>query len=320
MKNSPILAWSRPVLLGLVLAALAAPSLALDARYSDADGDLVADTPRDPAQQIDPSVLVFAYTPVEDPAVYAEVWSGFLEHLEATTGKPVQFFPVQSNAAQIEAMRAGRLHVAGFNTGSNPLAVNCAGFVPFAMMAGGDGSFGYEMEIITHPDSGIDAVEDLRGRRLAFTSPTSNSGYKAPSAILAREFEMVAERDFEPAFSGKHDNSIIGVANRDYPAAAVANSVLRRMIARDVVQPEQFVSLYRSETFPTTGYGYAHDLEPALQAKIEEAFFTYPWEGSALQAEFARSGEAQFIPISYQEHWAVIRAIDAANGVSYDCR
>ena len=56
---------------------------------------------------------------------------------------------MQSNAAQIEAMRAGRLHIAGFNTGSNPLAVACAGFRPFAMMASEDGSFGYEMEIIT---------------------------------------------------------------------------------------------------------------------------------------------------------------------------
>jgi phosphonate transport system substrate-binding protein len=91
---------------------------------------------------------------------------------------------VQSNAAQIEAMRAGRLHVAGFNTGSNPLAVNCAGFVPFAMMASADGSYGYEMEIITYPGSGIETVEDIKGKKLAFTAPTSNSGYKAPSAML----------------------------------------------------------------------------------------------------------------------------------------
>ena len=47
----------------------------------------------------------------------------------------VVFFPVESNAAQLEAMRSGRLHVAGFNTGSNPIAVSCAGFVPFAMQA-----------------------------------------------------------------------------------------------------------------------------------------------------------------------------------------
>jgi phosphonate transport system substrate-binding protein len=257
---------------------------------------------------------------VEDPAVYAKVWGGFLEHMEAVTGKKVQFFPVQSNAAQIEAMRAGRLHVAGFNTGSNPLAVNCAGFVPFAMMAAADDSFGYEMEIITYPGSGIEEVTDIKGGKLAFTSPTSNSGYKAPSAILKSEFDMIAERDFEPVFSGKHDNSIMGVANKDYPAASVANSVLRRMIARDVIEPEQVVSIYQSQTFPTTGYGLAHNLTPELQEKIREAFFSFPWEGSALQAEFRESGEAKFVPITYQEHWDVIRKIDAANGVSYDCK
>jgi ABC-type phosphate/phosphonate transport system substrate-binding protein len=84
---------------------------------------------------IDPDTLIFAYTPVEDPAVYKEAWSDFLTHLDKVTGKKSVFFPVQSNAAQIEAMRSGRLHIAGFNTGSNPLAVNCAGFRPFTIMA-----------------------------------------------------------------------------------------------------------------------------------------------------------------------------------------
>lgn len=63
-------------------------------RFTDADGDMVADAPTDPAQWVDPNTLVFAYTPVEDPAVYAQVWDGFLKHMEAVTGKRVQFFPV----------------------------------------------------------------------------------------------------------------------------------------------------------------------------------------------------------------------------------
>jgi phosphonate transport system substrate-binding protein len=223
---------------------IGAAAHAMDPRYTDADGDLVADTPTDPKAWVDPNVLIFAYTPVEDPAVYAKVWDGFLKHMEQVTGKKVQFFPVQSNAAQLEAMRAGRLHVAGFNTGSNPLAVNCAGFVPFTMMARADGSFGYEMEIITYPGSGIEKIEDVKDRTLAFTAPTSNSGYKAPSALLEAEYGLVAERDFKPAFSGKHDNSILGVANKDYDAAAIANSVMARMFAREVVKPEQIVTLY----------------------------------------------------------------------------
>jgi phosphonate transport system substrate-binding protein len=309
-------------LTALAALAVAVPvhaEFALDDRYVDNDGDLIADIPEDQADWVDPDTLIFAYTPVEDPAVYAEVWAGFLEHMSEVTGKDVQFFPVQSNAAQIEAMRAGRLHVAGFNTGSNPLAVACAGFRPFAMMAAEDGSFGYEMEIITYPGSGIESVEDLKGKELTFTSETSNSGFKAPSAILKGEFGLVAGEDFDTSFSGKHDNSILGVANKDYIAASIANSVKARMIQRDVVDADQLEVVYQSQTFPTTGYGVVYNLHPDLQEKIKEAFFTFDWDGSALQAEFEKSGEAQFIPITFKEHWAVIRTIDEANGVEYNC-
>ena len=301
------------------LIATSATAFNLDARYTDADGDMVADIPTDPSQLVDPSVLIFAYTPVEDPAVYAEAWADFLTHMEAATGKPVEFFPVQSNAAQIEAMRAGRLHIAGFNTGSNPLAIACAGFRPFAMMAKEDGSFGYEMEFITYPGSGIEKVEDIKGRTMAFTSETSNSGFKAPSALMAATYGMEAGTDFTPAFSGAHDASILGVANKDYDAAAIANSVMSRMIERDVIKPEQIVTIYKSETFPTTGYGTAHNLTPELQEKIRDAFFSFNWAGSSLEAEFSKSGEAQFIPITFKDNWSVVREIDAAMNVSYTC-
>ncbi|MFG1269321.1 phosphate/phosphite/phosphonate ABC transporter substrate-binding protein [Xanthobacter versatilis] len=294
----------------------------LDPRFTDANGDMVADAPTDPSKQIDPDTLIFSYTPVEDPAVYAKVWQEFTDHLAKVTGKKVQFFPVQSNAAQLEAMRAGRLHVAGFNTGSNPIAVACSGFVPFAMMASKDGAYGYEMEIITYPGSGITKVEDIKGKKMAFTSETSNSGYKAPSALLRSQFGMEAGKDYEPAFSGKHDNSIIGVANKDYPAAAVANSVMKRMIARGVIKPEQVVTIYKSQTFPTTGYGYAYNLKPELAAKVKEAFFSFNWDGTALLKEFqsAEPPQEKFISITFKETWAVVRQVDDAMGVSYACK
>ena len=301
---------------------LATPATALDARFKDANGDMVADAPTDPKDFIDPATLIFAYTPVEDPAVYAKVWDGFLKHMEKVTGKKVQFFPVQSNAAQLEAMRAGRLHVAGFNTGSNPLAVNCSGFVPFAMMASKKDEFGYEMEFITHPGSGISKIEDIKGKKLAFTSQTSNSGFKAPSALLQEKFGMVAEKDYQPVFSGKHDNSILGVANKDYPAASIANSVKLRMISRGVVKPEQLQVIYKSETFPTTGYGYVYNLKPELAEKVKEAFFTFNWDGSDLLKEFQSSEPPQekFIQITFQKHWQVVRDIDKAMGVTYACK
>jgi phosphonate transport system substrate-binding protein len=311
------------ILVSLILTAVlclpASAAFQLDSRYQDNDGDLIADIPADPANQIDPSTLIFSYTPVEDPAVYVDVWKEFLDHLSDVTGKPVLFFPVQSNAAQIEAMRAGRLHIAGVNTGSNPLAVACAGFRPFTMMASDDGSFGYEMEIITYPGSGIEKPEDLKGRVLAFTAETSNSGFKAPSALLKSEFGLERDKDFTPRFSGAHDNSILGVANKDYDAATVANSVKARMIDRGLVTEDQLKTIYTSQTFPTTGFGMAYNLTPELQEKIRQAFFSFDWEGTKLLEEFSKSGDTKFIPITFKDDWAVIRQIDEANGVTYSC-
>ena len=106
--------------------------------------------------------------------------------------------------------------------------------------------------------------------------------------------------------------------NKDYDAAAIANEVMIRMFERKVVDPAKIRTIYKSDTFPTTSYGMAHNLDPQLQEKIKEAFFTYPWEGSALKAEFKT--EDRFVPITYKKDWSVIRKIDEASGVKYSCK
>jgi phosphonate transport system substrate-binding protein len=308
---------SAVVALGSLVLFTTKPLAALDKRYVDADGDLVADTPD---KTVDPATLVFSYTPGEDRALHASVWDGLLRHLERKTGKQVKFFPVQSNAAELEVMRAGRLHIAAFGTGSVPIAVNCAGFVPFAVMGGEHGILGYEMEIITYPDSGINTPTDFRGRKLAFTSPTSNSGFKVPSVLLREKFGLEAGRDYTSEFSGRHENSILGVVNKDYDAAAIANEVMRRMMARGVVKEGQITSIYKSPTYPTAAFGLAYNLEPSLAAKVREAFFSFPWAGTALEQEFSTLGVSKFVPITYKQAWALIRDVDAAMNVQYTCK
>ncbi len=81
----------------------------LDEAYCDRNMDQVADLPLDPKDWVDPSTIIFAYTPVEDPAVYANIWTNFVKHVEKHTDRKVVFFPVDSNAAQLEAMRSGEL-------------------------------------------------------------------------------------------------------------------------------------------------------------------------------------------------------------------
>jgi phosphonate transport system substrate-binding protein len=303
--------------LGSVTAAAAddcASRGALDELYCDANGDLVADAPTDPAELNDPNTLVFAYTPVEDPAVYADIWAPFITHLEDVTGKDVQFFAVQSNSAEVEAMRSGRLHIAGFSTGPTPFAVNLAGAVPFAIMGGEDGQFGYRLQVFTQVDSDIKQVSDLAGKRVAHTSPTSNSGNQAPRALFPG-LGVIPDEDYEVVYSGSHDQSMLGVVAGDYDAAPVASEVVDRMAERGLYDVADVRKIWESDPFPTTSFTLAHDLDPDLAAKIQEAFFSFKFEGTALGDEF--EGVSKFVPITYQDQWAVIREIQASNGVEY---
>ncbi len=295
------------------------PHGTLDARYCDRDGDLIADAPTNAKDFVDPDTLIFAYTPVEDPSVYGPVWQQFITHLEQVTGKKVKYFQIQSNAAQFEALRSGRLHITGANTGGVPVAVNCAGFVPVAMMASNEKPFASRMEIIVRTDSKIQKPEDLKGRTIAFTSPTSNSGYKTPMYLLEKEFGLKNGRDYQSVFSGKHDNSILGVVNGDYEAGAVADVVMAPIAARKVFDITKIRTIYRSGSFPTTGYGYAHNLKPELAEKIKQAFLSYNIDSDArLRDEFP--GQTKFMPISYKSEWQIVRDVDAATGVKYDCK
>ena len=156
----------------------------LDSRFCDADGDLVADTPTDASQWLNPDTLVFSYTPVEDPSVYENVFTEFMAYLSEATGKKVKWYGAESYAAQVEAMRSGRLHVAGISTGPTVFGVNLAGYVPIAIMGKHDGRFGYKLQLITHKDTDIMKVSDMKGRNIAHVTPSSNSGNQAPRALF----------------------------------------------------------------------------------------------------------------------------------------
>lgn len=287
----------------------------LDPRYCDENKDLVADTPRDPKAWQDPATLVFSYTPVEDPAVYENVFADFLAHLSKVTGRRIRWFPAESYAAQVEAMRSGRLHIAGVATGPTPFAVNLAGFVPLAgMERQGDRSVGYTLRLITQRDSSIKSVADLKGKRVAHVSPSSNSGDIAPRALF-KAMGIVPGKDYEVVYSGKHDNSIMGVVNRDYDAAPIASSVIDRMASRGMFKADAVRVVWESAPFPRTAYGVAHNLPPALQGKIREAFLSFNFRSSGLAKEFKDT--EKFSPISYQEHWRDVRVIQKETGVKY---
>jgi phosphonate transport system substrate-binding protein len=285
----------------------------LDARYCDENGDLVADAPTDPMKWRDPATLVFAFTPVEDPAVYGKIFRPFTDYLAQCTGKRVVYYAVPSNKAEIDAIRAGTLHVAGISSGTTGFAVNIAGAVPFATRGTEKGPRGHHLVAIVRADSPYHTLRDLKGKRVAHTSPSSNSGNLAPRALFAHE-GLVPEEDYTPMMSGGHDKSALGVASGEYDMAAVSSDVLERMIARGVAKANDFRVIYRSAMFPTTSFAYAHDLKPDLAKKITACFFAFRFP-PGMKKEF--EGDDRFVPISYKETWAVVRHVAEDSGTPY---
>ena len=286
----------------------------LDVQYCDANKDLVADTPTDPKRLKNPSTIVFTYTPVEDPAVYEQIFDPFTKHLAQCSGKRVVFYQVQSNAAEIEAMRSGRLHVGGFSTGPTAFAVSIAGAIPFAVKGNEKEFQGYNLILIVKKDSPFQKPADLKGKRVAHTAPSSNSGHMAPMALFPAE-GLTPETDYKILFSGKHDQSVMGVNSGDYDAAAVASDVFERMAERGQIKLEDFRVIYRSPKFPTSSFAIAHDLEPALSKKILSCFYDYRFPAEMQQA-FA--GADRFFPIDYKTDWAVVRQVAEAAGQSFN--
>jgi phosphonate transport system substrate-binding protein len=286
----------------------------LDLLYCDDNNDLVADAPKDQKKWKDPATLVFAYTPVEDPAVYQNVFKPFTDYLAQCTAKRVVYYPVQSNSAEIEAMRSGRLHVAGFSTGPTGFAVNLAGAVPFAAKGTATGPHGYHLLSLVKADSPYQKLSDLKGKRVAHTSPSSNSGNLAPLVLYPPQ-GLKPNDDYKILWSGGHDKTALGVASGDYDMGGVASDVYERMVSRGTLKANTFRIIYKSPVFPTSSFAYAHDLRPDLAKKLTDCFFAFRFP-EAMQKEF--NGDDRFFPITYKETWKVVREIAEGSGTPYN--
>jgi phosphonate transport system substrate-binding protein len=277
--------------------------------YKDDNCDFLADTPTSQDNIRDPQTLVWAYAPIEDPSIYARLFKPFTLHLEECVGRQIVYYPVQSDLAQVHAMRTGRLHFAGFSTGTTVQAVRTAGAHPFAAKGSTQsGIRGYKLVAIVRADSSLKHLSELKGRRVAHTTPGSNSGNLAARAYFPRE-GLTPDLDYVPIMSGGHDRSILGVLRNDYDMAAVASDVLDRMIERGTIDRSDFRVIFESPLFPTSSFAHAHDLAPDLVEKLKFCFFNFKFEP---QMRNTFNGDERFLPITYKRDWKAVRDVKDA--------
>lgn len=301
----------------------------MDEVYFDEDGDLVADTPDEAALVAKPTALVFSFVANDNSANDAEVWQAAVEAITEKTGLPVSYLRMVDTKKQMAALRGGLLHITAFDSGAVPVAVKHAGFFPLCTIgsAGDSGDrnnndkdksdesvesqFGYKMQFIVKADSAIKKLTDLRGKNVAFVRPNSNSGCKAAMVHLW-QMDFRPENHYNWHFSLSHANSAKSVIQGKVDAAPVASDILNRLVKKGDVPKDSFRVIYESALFPPVALGCAYNLPSELREEIQAALLTLDWSDTKLAQEMSPGETKKFVPVTYREDWASVRAIDQA--------
>ncbi|MGI3211108.1 phosphonate ABC transporter substrate-binding protein [Roseovarius tibetensis] len=144
-------------------------------------------------------------------------------YLEERLGVPVSLYPASDYAGVMQGLLAGQLEFAGLGAAGyagihlqDPDAVE-----PLMTTMQIDGSLGYYSVMVTRADSGIETLDDMEGRTLAFADPNSTSGFVVPELELrdqlgTEDLETYFERT---NFAGGHEQGVVAVLNGQYDAA-----------------------------------------------------------------------------------------------------
>ena len=224
------------------------------------------------AGEANPAVLKVALLPDENASELIKRNQPLKEYLEKQLGKEVQLVVTTEYASMIEAMRFGRIDLGYFGPLSYIIARSKCDIEPFAAMVE-NGKPTYRAILIASLKSGINAIGDIRGKKMVFGDPASTSGHLIPQAML-EDAGLVADRDYQQNFVGAHDAVAANVANGNADAGGLSEVTWNYLVERHVIDPSKVKILGYSKDYPQYPWTMRSDLAPELKEKIRTAFLT----------------------------------------------
>jgi phosphonate transport system substrate-binding protein len=258
------------------------------------------------AQQA-PSELVFALIPDENASGVVGRWTPFAEYLSKELGTKVSLRIANDYAAIIEGQRAGNIHIAYYGPASYARArMTGVKAEPFAIEVNEDGTKGYYSVFYVKKDSPYQKIEDLKGKNLGLVDPNSTSGNNVPRFALDKMGIKPEEFFGKVVYTGSHENAVIALSQGTVDVAAnwwnsENESNLARMGRKNMVKPEEFRIIFRSDQIVNSPFAYLTDLPADLKAKIRTAFFSLAQKDKAL---FDKIYEGKRLPWQPVEHAA----------------
>ncbi|MEL7396814.1 MAG: phosphate/phosphite/phosphonate ABC transporter substrate-binding protein, partial [Pseudomonadota bacterium] len=124
------------------------------------------------------------------------------------------------------------------------------------------GDTGYYSVMVTLADSGIETLEDMKGKDLGFADPNSTSGFLIPSIELVDQVGDLSEFFASTEFQGGHENGVLAVLNGDIDAAVTwvsgvgaweegyTSGNLRKMVDKGILNMDDIKQIWSSNLIP----------------------------------------------------------------------
>lgn len=258
-----------------------------------------------------PKQLVMAVTPSNIPTELFKASEAFSAELGRKLGMPIKVYMPTDYVGVVEALR---------NRTADMAFVHPAGYVFASREAKAQivavdvwhGKTSYTSRIFVRKDSGLKALEDLRGKTIAFIDPASTSGYVYPMVMLIKK-GLVKNRDpktfFRDAmFAGTHEAALLALLNGSVDAVASFDLAAQQYL-KDKERIEKLTYIAETEPIPEAGMAVREGLDPALVKKIHDALmaFNAPQYRPILKDFYGIDG---FAPAKDSDYNSVREAID----------
>jgi phosphonate transport system substrate-binding protein len=222
-------------------------------------------------------ILRVGFVPAEDAQQVMQNAQPIVELLSEKLAMEIQPFVATDYTGVVEALRVNKLDVAFLTPASYVLAKNEAG-VKVVLKSERKGLPFYYAAIITRADSGIENLNDLRGKTFAFGDALSTTGNVFPRKMF-KEHGIDPVRDFKQIlYSGGHDATVLAVLNGKVDAGATyANSPDSQDTAwmrylKNPADVKRIRAIAFSEPIPADNLVVSGSLDSSIAKKVEEVF------------------------------------------------
>jgi phosphonate transport system substrate-binding protein len=259
------------------------------------------------AQQI----LRISSIPDESPTDLQRKFGQLAQWLGAKTGTRVEYTPVSDYAAAVEALVGKRVDLVWFGgfTFVQASIRSRNQVIPLVQRAEDEK---FRSVFIARNDSGISKLENLKGKSVAFGSPSSTSGHLMPRYFLLQN-KIDPDKDFrQVAFSGAHDATIAAVAGGKVQAGALNISVWEKFVQEKRVDTDKVKVFYTTPPYYDYNWTVRSDLDPALRAKIADAFLKLDPAKPEDKAILDLQRASRFVPTRSENYKSIEQAAESA--------